>query len=148
MRQARQPIIIANLYYWKCSSCGELFTRDNFYKDKRNPNGLKSQCKKCHSLGNIKSRDLNNTRRINRKHMRRARQKDPNKFRQREKIASRLRLKDEKYRARMILNIAVRGEKLLKPKICEKCGKKLKLTAHHEDYTKPLDVKWLCYECH
>lgn len=30
---------------------------------------------------------------------------------------------------------------------CEKCGKS-NTHAHHEDYSRPLDVRWLCPECH
>jgi ribosomal protein S27AE len=32
-------------------------------------------------------------------------------------------------------------------KPCERCGAE-KVHAHHEDYTKPLDVMWLCQSCH
>lgn len=31
---------------------------------------------------------------------------------------------------------------------CARCGFGLGLQAHHEDYTKPLDVTWLCPPCH
>jgi hypothetical protein len=31
---------------------------------------------------------------------------------------------------------------------CEKCGTKESVHAHHEDYAKPLDVKWLCVAHH
>jgi hypothetical protein len=34
------------------------------------------------------------------------------------------------------------------PKICEKCNCENILQAHHEDYKKPLEVVWLCKECH
>jgi hypothetical protein len=30
---------------------------------------------------------------------------------------------------------------------CEKCGYH-KSQAHHHDYSKPLDVNWLCFACH
>ncbi len=32
-------------------------------------------------------------------------------------------------------------------KICEKCGA-IKTDAHHDDYTKPLEVRWLCRPHH
>jgi len=43
---------------------------------------------------------------------------------------------------------AVAKGKLTVPERCEKCNKKRFLEAHHEDYTKPLEVQWLCQSCH
>lgn len=39
---------------------------------------------------------------------------------------------------------------LLKPKPCEDCSseKVEKVEKHHADYSKPLDVTWLCRPCH
>lgn len=44
---------------------------------------------------------------------------------------------------------AVIAGKLKRPARCEGCNKKAKrLEKHHEDYSKPLAVKWLCPPCH
>lgn len=41
-----------------------------------------------------------------------------------------------------------RGE-LVAPDVCERCGAdELAIHAHHEDYSKPLEVIWLCASCH
>jgi hypothetical protein len=37
---------------------------------------------------------------------------------------------------------------LKKPDLCSKCGLKKTIHAHHKDYSKPLDVVWLCNSCH
>ncbi len=37
---------------------------------------------------------------------------------------------------------------LKKPITCQQCGKNAKLHAHHCDYSKPLEVIWMCPFCH
>lgn len=38
--------------------------------------------------------------------------------------------------------------RLVRPNTCTHCRKPARVEAHHEDYTKPLDVVWLCKPCH
>jgi hypothetical protein len=44
---------------------------------------------------------------------------------------------------------------ILRPENCEMCGEsyrfvdgRLAVQAHHDDYNKPLEVRWLCQKCH
>lgn len=53
-----------------------------------------------------------------------------------------------KQNARARLNKAVRDGAITRPTNCEDCKKKCKPHGHHEDYTKPLEVNWLCTTCH
>lgn len=54
----------------------------------------------------------------------------------------------EKVNAHNITNRAIQNGKLIRSVFCEECGLPKLTQAHHEDYNKPLDVDWLCYECH
>lgn len=53
----------------------------------------------------------------------------------------------EKRKAHNTLNNALRDGKI-KRKPCEFPGCKVKSTAHHDDYSKPLKVRWLCWPHH
>ncbi len=49
--------------------------------------------------------------------------------------------------ARNLVNSSMRyGYLVQKP--CEVCGTEVNIEAHHDDYTKPLDVRWLCKTHH
>lgn len=43
---------------------------------------------------------------------------------------------------------AVKHGVLKRPYRCEKCNISRRLCAHHKDYSKPLEVMWLCWSCH
>lgn len=51
-------------------------------------------------------------------------------------------------RAWMMVKIRVRYGTISKPKLCPKCGIEAVLHAHHNDYGKPLEIEWLCRDCH
>lgn len=48
----------------------------------------------------------------------------------------------EKKKAHELVRLAIKAKKLIR-KPCEVCGKR-KTHGHHQDYTKPLQVLWLC----
>ena len=54
----------------------------------------------------------------------------------------------EQARANAALQKAVRLKQIVKPEICTKCGTKGLMEGHHDDYSKPLEVEWLCRACH
>lgn len=53
----------------------------------------------------------------------------------------------EKTLAQNRLNYAIK-KGLVERQPCEKCGTGNRVHAHHDDYGRPLDVRWLCYLCH
>ena len=136
------------------------FNRDRWRRD-----GLTIWCKACrqdahkryrHSeRGQQKSREqrteyrhanLETVRAGNRDLFRRRYHGDPG-FRQ-QHLA---RDKTPKGQARRLLREAVRWGKISKPEYCERClypAAKYHLHGHHTDYSKPLDVTWLCTFCH
>jgi hypothetical protein len=52
-------------------------------------------------------------------------------------------------RAHGIVKRAIASGRLTRPNRCQRCGNKHPIIeAHHDDYSKPLDVEWLCKRCH
>ncbi len=55
----------------------------------------------------------------------------------------------DKVNARSQVAYAVSKGTLLRPSKCELCQEEgISIEAHHPDYSKPLDVEWLCAACH
>jgi len=54
----------------------------------------------------------------------------------------------EKVAAHNAVRQALKDGILVRPITCEKCGSGGRICSHHEDYSKPLEVDWLCYKCH
>lgn len=57
----------------------------------------------------------------------------------------------KRLRANQTVVAAVKSGKLVKPSACSQCGiahPPREIHGHHDDYDKPLDVRWLCRACH
>lgn len=54
----------------------------------------------------------------------------------------------QKSNAHSLVLWSVKSGTLVRKEACEECDKICKTQAHHLDYTKPLEVVWLCQECH
>ena len=46
------------------------------------------------------------------------------------------------------LDYAVRKGLIKRPKRCSNCPNTGRIEGHHEDYSKPFEVDWLCVSCH
>lgn len=54
----------------------------------------------------------------------------------------------KQYLAQLTLSNAIRAGKTIKRNCCEFCYSTENIHGHHEDYSKPLDVIWICKDCH
>lgn len=54
----------------------------------------------------------------------------------------------EKVAAHRAFHAALKSGRIVRPDQCERCGVACKPHGHHDDYSKPLDVRWLCHKCH
>lgn len=54
----------------------------------------------------------------------------------------------EKRRAHIAVAHAIRSGLLVRPSMCERCQEPNRVQAHHDDYSKTLDVRWFCHPCH
>ena len=54
----------------------------------------------------------------------------------------------EKDRCHELVRAAVRRGDLVRPTRCQSCGARGRTQAHHQSYQAPLDVQFLCDDCH
>lgn len=127
-----------------CTKCGTAKPLDDFYVVKGKRDGRDSRCKECvkayqraRSRGNPKVQEYD-----------RQRAKLPHRAKLRAKVGKRWREENpDAYRAQTAVNNAVRDGKIRKEP-CFFCGSKTRVHAHHHNYSKPLNVTWLCPKCH
>ena len=126
-----------------CSKCKIDLQDSEFGTDKRNSSGLQSQCRMCQHICYLLNRITVMTRAI------RWRKDNPQRSKN---IQKKSRKKSdhehpEKIKARNAVNNALRDGRLVKMS-CGVFDCFLEAEAHHEDYSKPLDVQWLCTKHH
>ncbi len=124
-----------------CFKCGCEKPFDEFYRHAGMSDGYLGKCKECAKQD---ARD-NRRRRIDywREYDRaRGYHNSP------DYIKKYRRENPERYKANTAIGNAVRDGRLMKPDTCSVCGEKVKIHAHHTDYSMPLKVQWLCVLCH
>lgn len=51
--------------------------------------------------------------------------------------------------AQRLVSYHIEVGNIVRPNCCENCGRTdVKIEAAHKDYSRPLDVRWLCRSCH
>jgi len=124
----------------KCFKCKIEKPLSDYYKHKQMKDGHLNKCKECsksdstshrnNNIEKIREYDRERGSRQSKEYLKEYRDNHPNK-----------------YKAHNIVNNAIRDNKLFK-EVCEKCGSDKKTHAHHDNYLKPLNVRWLCAACH
>ena len=142
----------------KCKRCHQKKSLDSFYKHKKMSDGYLNFCKECKKNEQSKRTKIyQKDPEWQKKERERCRDRNirlnyaqkykPSDDKKREYVG-RWQLKNpEKRKAHIAVGNAIRAGKLVR-KPCEKCSSTKNIHAHHEDYSKPLDVRWLCAACH
>lgn len=148
MAKRRTPTLENGMELWPCGNCKGMFARSEFYTCKRSPSGMKSECKKCHNITSIASRNKDTHREKNKQWMRKSSYHQRPGVIGRTRNFSRVKNKSIEAKARNLANRAVDLGFLIRPEVCPSCGNIGKVHAHHSDYSQPLAVEWLCSDCH
>lgn len=140
-----------------CKICGATSEETKFYA------GVSSRCAECHKsevrknrAENIEKHRAYDAKRFQSDPRVKARHKRYQATAEGKEAMLRSRTKwqeksPEKRAAHVILGNAVRDGRVMKPKSCSKCLQSFpsrKIHAHHADYAMPLQVVWLCAQCH
>lgn len=139
---------MADLGYKTCCRCGETKALEEFRQDKNVRSGRTGSCKRCLNAEAKHWREENPEKR--REYLEKLEKRFPG-YKSKYARIQRERY-PEKYRARKVVTSAVYTGSIEKPDSCEECRSvvddSVALHAHHEDYSKPRDVIWLCRSCH
>jgi len=124
-----------------CSKCGLYKPFTEYYHHPTSKDNLLYLCKDCAKTAqyHIRQRKLEKYREYSRM---KSRSEEG-----RRRAAEDRKKHPDRYHARYLANVA-RRKGILIPQPCEICGSIDHLEMHHDDYSKPLEVMWLCRPCH
>lgn len=135
-----------------CKTCGASRPREAYYTHPATADGLLARCKDCHKAA-VKANRAENLERY--RAFDRARSHDPERVRARQEYAATPSGREARRRAGQSWDRRNTHKKYAHGKVsravdsgavqrqpCEKCGSP-HTEAHHDDYSKPLDVRWL-----
>jgi hypothetical protein len=125
-----------------CSRCREEKSLSEFAPCKHTKDGYFAYCIKCTKEYQWE------WRKNNKEKLARLRKNEKYKKYDKEYNAKWMRANPEKAIARRRVESALKSGVLVKPENCEFCKRDARLHGHHEDYTKVLEVVWLCPSCH
>lgn len=127
-----------------CFKCGNVKPLDDFYVHPEMPDGYLNKCKPC---ARADARANYQAKRSQYKAYDYKRTRTPERRAAKHRYEAKHRmLNPDKYAARCAVSNAIRDGRLVK-RPCAGCGSN-EVQAHHHDYSKPLDVEWLCFVCH
>lgn len=126
-----------------CRKCGVMKDQADFYAGHIRQSGEVGECKEC-TRARVRDRARTNPAV---QAYDRARAKTPERRSHSRAIAKKWRAENPLgYQAQSAVSNAIRDGRLIRQP-CLFCGRE-DVHAHHRDYSKPLEVIWLCPKCH
>ena len=129
----------------ECRGCLQALSLESFYKHSRMLDGRLNYCRQC-VKGRVKRHRQDNLEKV--RAYDRTRGAKPERRQQLAQLAERLMQDPVRRKAIRTSSDAIRRGRLVRPGICSVCRETCKPEAHHDDYSKPLEVRWLCRPCH
>ncbi len=129
----------------KCFKCDQVKPLEEFYKHSKMADGHLNKCKECAKSDVRKHRFENDSVRA---YDRARYHNDPDRMMHIfENSIKWFNNNPEAKKAHDALNNAVRDKRIIKQP-CSVCGSTYRIHGHHAEYSKPLEVKWLCAKHH
>lgn len=130
----------------RCRVCGEHKPPEDYYAHRKTGVVVDERCKPCNRARVLAHRNANlDEARAQQRSRRNAAAERAGRVRRASK-ESYERTRPVKEMARSLVSRAIASGRLVKQP-CESCGE-AKAHAHHDDYSKPLEVRWLCTTHH